>query len=373
MTERAFTFTDEVPSMKRLMCGMVLLAAGGFLGCNGDPTESFRGGEELLADPSSVFVDEGGSEFVTVELVDGQGNQLATTFTAQDVQGGITVEEDTTFLATTTGTHLPTQARFVVTGVSRSVGSFVVNAGGASTTVPVRVLPTDFAPTFSNAAPAQNEVVTLTAPEGFTFASDATITFGADEAVVTSVAEDGSSISFVPRPLLGPGGPITPTVTGALSNLFSSVPLTIPTVDAITLPLATAIAGTDDPNTAPTIQAPGVGQTAAFFDLPDFAATIDHFYKINVTEPGDYTVTVDWTIGSDVDAPICVADPTCAAEDFSDPTVTGNKPESGTFTLPAGVSTLWIEDFGAIAGQFPPFVPGTPAIGALLSIKIVRL
>jgi hypothetical protein len=105
------------------------------------------------------------------------------------------------------------------------------------------------------------------------------------------------------------------------------------------------------------------------FDAPDFAATIDHFYRLNVTEAGDYTVTVDWTVGNDVDAPVCVADPTCAAEDFTDATVSGNKPETGTFTLPVGTSTLLIEDFGQVQDQFG-LPPGVPAIGATVSIVI---
>ena len=113
-------------------------------------------------------------------------------------------------------------------------------------------------------------------------------------------------------------------------------------------------------------------RAAAFFDLPDFAATIDHFYQINVAEAGDYTVTVDWTIGNDVDAPVCVADPTCAAETFTDPTVSGAHPESGTFTLPAGTSTILVEDFGQVQHLFG-LPPGTAAIGALVSIRIVRL
>jgi hypothetical protein len=362
--------------MKRSMWGITLFAASaGLWACNGDPTGDLREGEKIIADPTSVFINEGATKFVTVELVDGQGNQLATEFAAQDIAGGITVEEDPTFLQTTIGTRLPTQERFVVTGLTPSVSSFVVTAGDTSLTVPVRVLPTSFGATFSNAAPAQNEAVTVTAPEGFDFSDVSGVVLGADTGVVLSHAEDGNSFTFVARP----GLDTLPTrnigsIIGVTSDLYSSVPLTLPTLDSITVAPAAQIAGTEDPAAAPTIAAPGVGQTAAFFDRPDFAdENIDHFYKLNVTEAGDYTITVDWTVGNDVDAPLCVSDPTCAAETFTDPTVSGNKPESGTFTLPVGVHTLLVEDFGQIQGQFPGFSPGTPAIGALISIKIVRL
>src|SRR5687767_2055239 len=98
--ERSFTVSfDEVPSMKRSMCGLVVLAAvTGLWSCNGDPTGSIREGEKVLADPAIVFIDQGATKFVTAELVDGQGNQLETDFQVQNVVAGITVEEDTTFV-----------------------------------------------------------------------------------------------------------------------------------------------------------------------------------------------------------------------------------------------------------------------------------
>jgi hypothetical protein len=355
--------------MKRSMCGIALLAAATALwSCNGDPTGSIRDeGDTILVDPTSVFLDQGTNKFVTVELVDGQGNQLEADFTPQNVGAGITVVRDTTFLETSTG-HIQTSERFIVTGATPASTSFDLVSGGESITVPVRVLPISFAAVFSTAAPALNEVVTITAPSGFKFAPTATVIFGADTAVVTTRAADSSSISFVPVPGAAAIA-ATPTVTGVLSDVAPSAPLTIPTADALTIPAVAALPGTAAPGSAPAIPIPAAGQTTATFDAPDFAATIDHFYKLNVTEAGDYTITVDWTIGNDVDAPVCIADPTCGSEDFVDPTVSGNKPESGTFTLPVGTSVLWVEDFGAIQDQFG-LPPGTPAIGARLKITI---
>jgi len=126
------------------------------------------------------------------------------------------------------------------------------------------------------------------------------------------------------------------------------------------LPAVAAVPGTADPSTAPALPIPAAGQTTAFFDLPDFAATVDHFYRLDITEPGDYSITVDWNIGSDIDAPVCLSDPTCASEDFADPTVSASHPESGTFTLPAGTHIIWVNDYGA------------DAAGTTLSIVIER-
>jgi hypothetical protein len=162
------------------------------------------------------------------------------------------------------------------------------------------------------------------------------------------------------------------TVAGVLTtNIAPTAPITIPTADSLTLPAAVAVPGTADPGTAPALPIPAPGQTTVFYDLPDFAATIDHFYRLDIAEAGDYTVTVDWNIGNDIDAPVCISDPTCANEDFLDPTVSANHPESGGFTLPVGTHMLLVEDFGAIQDQFG-LPPGTPAIGALIEITISR-
>jgi hypothetical protein len=352
--------------MKRSMWGITLLvAATGLWSCNGDPTGDLREGERILADPASVFIDSGATKFVTVQLVDGQGNQLATEFSAQDVGGGITVEEDPTFLQTTINTRLPTQERFVVTGLTPAVSSFVVSAGDTSLTIPVRVLPTIFSPTFSSVAPAVNEAVTITAPAGFTFGAGSSVVIGADTAVVTSAAADGTTLTFVPKPGLDTipaTGEVT--VVGARSNLVPTVPLSIPAVVPVTVPLGVTIAGSEDPNTGPVIAAPGVGQTAVLFDRPDFVGpdslnpTIDHFYRIQVAEAGDYTISVDWNIGSDIDLAICgLAD--CSDANFF--AATAAHPESGTLTLAAGTHYLLVEDFGEDAG------------GSMITIKIVRL
>jgi hypothetical protein len=354
--------------MKRSMWGITLIATAAVLwSCNGDPTGDVREGEKIIADPSSVFIDEGATKFVTVELVDGQGNQLATEFAAQDVGAGITVAEDPTFLETTIGTRLPTQERFVVTGLTPSVSSFIVTAGDTSLTIPVRVLPTSIAATFSSAAPAQNEIVTITAPAGFSFAGVSGVLVGGDTGVVVGHAADGSTVSFVARPGLDTLPNINAvTVIGATSGLYPSVPLTLPSLDSMTVAPAAPVAGTAGTGTAPAIPFPATGTTSAFFDLPDFAASPDKFYRFDVVEAGDYTITADWSVGSDVDMLLCINDASCAAPNIN--AATGNKPESATFTLPVGTTYIWLNDFGPFADP-----PGTTANGGLIKITIAHL
>jgi hypothetical protein len=342
--------------MNRSMCGLILLAAATALwSCNGDPTDDIRTGERIVADPGSVFLDLGTSEFVVVGMVDNQGNQLTVDFTPQEVGPGITVERDTTFLQTTIGTHLETRQRFIVTGVTPTATSFKLVSGGQEVLIPVKVTPIGTTVTLSNAAPAMNEPLTVTLPAGYKFGTAPGITVGADVGVTTAVAPDSSSVTVV----LPPGTTGTITVDSVQADFLPGVNLALPTTETVTVG-ATPLAGTDDPSTAPAIPLPAAGGLTATFDIPDFVATVDRFYRLDVTEPGDYTITVDWDIGSDIDAPVCVSDPTCASEDFADPTVSASHPESGTFTLPAGTHILWVNDYGA------------DAAGTTLSIVVQR-
>ncbi len=344
--------------MKRSMCGLIVLAAAAGLGsCGGDPTgDQIEQGQQVIADPSSVFLSTGASEFVVVQVQDQLGNQLPVDFQPQNVGPGITVERDTTYLQTTIGTNLETAQRFIVTGTSPTATQFDLVSGDVSTTIPVKVTPSSTDVTLSNAAPVANEALVVTLPSGFKFGTGAGVTVGAEPGITTAVAPDSSSVTVVLPP--GTTGPVT--VDSVAVDFVPGVLFSLPTTDTVTVGAATALPGSASPTTAPALPIPAVGGTTATYDVPDFTATIDHFYKLDITEPGDYTITVDWSVGSDIDAPVCVSDPTCAAEDFTDPTVTGNQPETGTFTLPAGTHTLLVEDFGG------------DAAGATISIVITR-
>ncbi len=216
----------------------------------------------------------------------------------------------------------------------------------------------------STTAPGANETVTLTVTDG-SFAIDptATVAVGADASPAV-FSRTANSITFIPTP--GSTGPIT--VTGVTVAGFS---LTLPAkAPAITVGALAAAAGTDDPSTAPDVPVPAaVGEASAFFDIPDFTATVDHFYKINVPSAGNYALTVDWDIGDDIDAIVCT-DVTCG--DFAGPdpfdTATGDHPEEGVFALAAGDNYILVEDFGGADGDDTT----APATGATIHITLVR-
>jgi hypothetical protein len=293
--------------MKRLLCGSVVLAASlGLVSCNGDPTSDFRDGPTLIvADPSTMFVDQGDAEEVVVKVTNDAGDPLATEWEVTETGSGISVERNPDFLPTTVGAPLESEVQFIVTaGDAPTPSSFTISAGELSLEVPVNVLPTSVpSATFSNAAPAINELVTLTA-EGYTFLPDAAVVIGGDSAAV--IANDGNSITFVPVP------------------------------------------GSSGPATAPTLPTPALGEHTVFFDTPDFVTTIDHWYQLTVTEAGLYTITVDWDIGSDIDVIFCEGQP---APDFSNCPLASfvNHPEEIEAELVPGTYLILVEDFGVNA------------------------
>jgi hypothetical protein len=435
--------------MNRLCHGtVVLVACVTALSC-GDPTGDLRGDpDRLSADPSSLFIDQGVTEAVTVRALDQQGNELAAPVTdiAVNPAGLVDVTIDSTFLVGTDtanpGVIPSTRTRLSVTGVNRASGTVTVTAAGLTLDIPVRVLPvaTEFDATFSNQLPLLAENVTITAPAGFSFTDSSIVTFpGAPTtvpightgntltflpgpntagkatitnivpayapalsldfttvdtiatpridtldailstttptagqpilmtapagfvfqpaaavsvagiaAIVNSRAVDGSSITFQ----IAPGTVGAVGVDSALLTTLPQFPLSLPVRDTIVAAPLAPLAGTDDPATAPNTDAPGVGGATAIFDAPDFVATIDHFYKLTVTEAGDYTMTVDWSLGSDVDGLVCL-DVACSG--FAEPAfgmATAAHPETATYTLAAGTYYLLVEDFaGDAAGS----------------------
>jgi hypothetical protein len=336
--------------MKRLLCGSVVLAASlGLVSCNGDPTSDFRDGPtRILAEPSVVFVNQAGSQEVVFTLTDDAGDPFAAeTWEITETGSGISVERNLDFLGTTTGAPLQSEVQFVVTaGDAPAASRFIVSADGLEDTVEVNVLPTAVATaTFSNATPALNEPVTLTA-EGYTFLPEASVVIGADSALI--ISNDGTSLTFLPAP----GGTGPAQLGGININLFPTVPLSLPTAAEITVPPLAAAPGTDAPGTAPALPIPAEGQIAGFFDGPDFATgapcatgTICRFYGLNITEEGLYTVTLDWDIGGDIDMYLC-PDPGEITGSCDFQAATGAHPEVGVYALTPGFYTIIADDFG---------------------------
>jgi hypothetical protein len=321
--------------MKRLFGGSVVFAASLVLvSCSSDPTSDFRGTPtRIVADPSSIFLDQGTNLPVNVRLEDDQGDPLTADFEIAATGTGITVDRNEDFLGTTVGAPLGSEAQFVVFAGNTPVAtSFTLTAGGLSLEIPVKVTPTSLVATFSNPAPAINEPVTITA-EGFTFLPEAAISVGGKPALILS--NDGASVTFLPVP--GSTGPAL--VEGIAVNFLPTAPLSLETTTEISVP---AFTGTESPATAPAIPVPAAGGSVLIYDGGVFAGadiTGDggvgaQYYTFTVTEAGDYHFVTDW-VGddTDIDAIVCF-DAACSDGAFAGTGVT--HPEDGTLTLAPG-------------------------------------
>jgi hypothetical protein len=343
--------------MKRSMCGIVLLAAATALwSCNGDPTEAIRDeGQKVLAEPTSVFVDQGATEFVTLELVDGQGNQLETDFTLQNIGAGIAVEEDTTFLQTSTG-HINTSQRFIVSGLAPGSTSFDVTSGGETLTIPVRVVPTSFAIAFSNAAPAANEPVTITLPAGYKFAAGAGGTTDQGPLIVQSFTADSTGLVV----LVPPGSTGAITIDSVHADFLPGVTLAgLPSDAAVTAAPVVPQAGTGATGTAPALPIPAIGQTVSFYDggTYDYLAPLvfagvpgvfnipSRLYRITVPADVSLTTTVDWPSPEDLGLYFFQSNGTTLTGAAGDAGGGGAHPETATNTLTAGTYFMAVVNF----------------------------
>ena len=230
------------------------------------------------------------------------------------------------------------------------------------TTPLIDSLPSTVTPTLT---PAANDEVTVTVTDA-AFVLDDTANVVIGSAPVTLISKTANSITFVPPPNATGGV----TVNGVTIGGFS---LALPSqAGSLTVGAVTPLGGTTNSASAPTLAVPGAGEITTIFDQPDFPAADDPivgifglgptaFYKIVVPANGDYTITVNWDIGSDIDLFVC-GDPidnvglgNCAFD-----AATGNQPESATYSLTAGTYNLVVNDFG------------TDATGATVQITIAH-
>jgi hypothetical protein len=344
--------------MKRLFGGSVIFAASLVLvSCTNDPTSDFRGNPaRIVADPASIFLDQGENASVIVRLEDDQGNPLAADWQISGTATGITIDRNEDFLGTTVGAPLESEAQFdVFAGNTPVATSFTVSGGGLSLEIPVKVTPTSLASAvFSNATPAVNEVVTVTA-EGFTFLPEAAISFGGTPAII--LANDGTTLTFLPLP--GSAGPAL--IDNIAVNFLPTTPLSLETTTELTVPPVVPLAGTDDPATAPPLSVPDEdGETSFFFDggtfdygAPIFGGAFGEFpsrlYSFTIPADGDYTITIDWEGGvEDLGGYIFLPDGTTEPGNApADAGGEGAHPESATSTFTAGEYRLAVVNFSA--------------------------
>jgi hypothetical protein len=230
-----------------------------------------------------------------------------------------------------------------VTGLELTYALGAFTADTIETTTKVTTPAVTLTTNFSNVTPAVNEVVTVTAP-GFFFTPAAVLVQGGDSAAVLAVAADGSSMSFIPVP----GADTVPTLSGLALDILPEVALTLPASATLTVDSVIPTTGSLDPATAPSIPVPAdSGFTSKFRAIPGFPGGVieDRWYKFVVPSDGDYTITVDWTVGADIDGGVC-PEAGVATFDCDFAIASSAHPETADFTLTAGNYFLLVEDFG---------------------------
>jgi hypothetical protein len=313
--------------MKRLLRSSVLLAACvGLWSCTNDPTGDLGGKPtKLAATPSSLFITQDSTKLVDVELLDEQGAAIPASFSVASQDPGVTVTADDEFRPEYNAEGVlfvpdeVTKLRLNVTGVSATSTTVNVSAGRVTLEIPVRVVPTNFDAAVSDAAPDGGESIILTAPAGFAFLADAGVTFetGGDALVLSNT---GTDLTILPVP----GSTGTATVSNVEVAFLAGTPLSLPLVTSITVgSTVAALAGTDDPATAPTIDLPAAGGVTAFYDAGTFPGTFPagdcelfgdgdfyrcQIYRIDVATAGDLTFTGKWSNTADLG--IYIADDT---------------------------------------------------------------
>jgi len=303
--------------MNRILRGAVVFAASAlFVGCNTEP-EAIEGGvpDHIIANPSTVIVENGDSTEVLVRLVDQQGTSLPNSITFSGIGAGISLGIDSLFRpvfapdGSLTANPNATELRVYVKGTGLAATSFTITAADKTLEVPVTVLPTVLeGATFSNTTPATDEVVVLTAPAGFSFNETSTVTFAIGQpGQIVDVADDGSTISFIPKPKAEGAITVTDITPGYAPTL--RIPLTLSSEITVS---EDSPYSSDAPGTAPTIAAPALGET---INMTLIQIAPDQFTNITIPEAGTtLDITLNWVGGADVDFFFCNADLTgCAS------------------------------------------------------------
>ncbi len=236
--------------MNRLMRGLAVLAIGvGAWACKGDPQGDLRGDAvEVVATPASIFINQGATELVVIEVRDAQGNALGLSdFAMTSSSGNVTVVEDDEFNNIYDAQGDPvrpspwTRARFEVTGVGTGSATLTASGGGLSLDIPVRVVPVEIMSTaISNINPVLGEVVTITLPAGVVADPAATQVLLPNSPTPVNVVIDptGTSISFLPGPNTAEAAEITNlTMSYAPGipafSLFTEDPITTPAITEV--------------------------------------------------------------------------------------------------------------------------------------------
>lgn len=227
--------------------------------------------------------------------------------------------------------------------------------------------------TFTPAAPAANVIDTMKfSSANFKFRPNSQITSNGMPAIILGMSADSSTAYFLPTP--GTNGTVT------VSNLWyasaPSVNFNLPTSSTVTVGAASDQGGDDPAGVVPIINIPALG-TYGLWDVGTFSVADNspdgqypgvnsQVYRLTLGVAASLVSTVQWSVGRDVDVMMLADSNTTDSQAFggSSGATSGNPEVQKSGPLTAGTYMLDLIDWS-------PAYPDTPAVGALISIKIV--
>lgn len=292
--------------MKRSMFGTLTLVTAALLASCADPTGDLAVGGTIRVTPGFLTINVNAAESVLVQLIDDQGNALPATFSAASNNAAVaTVGENVNFRPGLGANRLA--GRFGISALTIDSTSITFSAGGRSVNVPVLVAPLNIPLTLSPAAPNVNDVVTATAP-GFLFLPNVRVLFGGFEQQISSVAGDGSSVTF--RATNAGTGNLT--LQNVAVGYLPTVGISLNSAASETFgPAITSLVGTDAIATAPEIKLPAGTTPANLTDAGPFSSGADctngpgfgfpcRIYKLILTEDRDFDLSSSWDTSADL-------------------------------------------------------------------------
>lgn len=345
--------------MKRSMFGTLTLVTAALLASCSDPTGDLAVGGTIRVTPGFLTINVNAAESVLVQLIDDQGNALPATFSAASNNAAVaTVGENVNFRPGLGANRLA--GRFGISALTIDSTSITFSAGSRSVNVPVLVAPLNIPLTLSPAAPNVNDEVTATAA-GFLFLPNVRVLFGGFEQQISSVAGDGSSVTF--RATNAGTGNLT--MQNIAVGYLPTVGISLNSAVSETFgPGITSLVGTDAIATAPEIKLPAGVTPANLTDTGPFNASADcnngpggfdcRIYKIVLTSARDFDIDATWDNNSDIGIYFALPDNSSAGVGGCD--IHGNGAGGANFehctaSLTAGTYYMMVVTYAAF---YPP-------------------
>jgi hypothetical protein len=273
------------------LLSLVAATAVAFTACSDDPTDEGAGDAFAIVTNKSITTLGANESFtVTAQVVDRAGTPLPIQVTVSSAKTDVVANDSTRYVAELQETRI--YGRTLKVDASAPL---ILTAGALTDTVEVKVLSGPFPGTVATAQAVGGTVLQFTSTTNI---------FDANTSVVVSgTSEPGFVVDITPTraryilPFGNPPGPVTYAITNAgpadfsLNGSFTT----------------TAVVPCADSYDTPSNNAPGGATTGALvpngtvFGAANFSNDTDDFYKVTITEAGNYRFTVDWSDGADTD------------------------------------------------------------------------